>query len=252
MKWLKHIVDSGDDPDIDDSITIFGSDGYYVFFRTLEVMGREFDIENPGVNTFSTEFLRKKYRVSWGKVVKILSFYQEKGRIFHEFFNDNRLPSIRLNCPKLQELSDEYTQKAIKKMSGQTPDQCRDKVSIEEEREEDKRKTLCVYTEDFDAFWKAYPKRSGSKAAAFTNWKKLNGQRPELAVILTAITNQIKWRENANGEFRPEWKDPERWIKNRMWEAETVTGMRGQRPRPTRLPTEQEELEELEMLRPRN
>lgn len=108
-----------------------------------------------------------------------------------------------------------------------------------------KNKILCAYTEDFEAFWKAYPKRSGSKKAAFDQWKKLNGGRPPIETILKSIQDQADWRKNANGEFRPEWKDPERWIKNRMWEAETVTGMRGQRPRPTRLPTEQEELEEL-------
>ena len=140
MKWFKHIVDSGDDPDVDDAITIFGTDGYYVFFRTLEVMSREFNVNNPGKNTFSVEFLRKKYRVSWGKVVKILSFYQEKERIFYKLFQDNHLPSIGLNCPKLQEISDEYTQKNIKKTSGQTPDTCRDKVTIEEEREEERDK----------------------------------------------------------------------------------------------------------------
>jgi len=140
LKWFKHIVDSGDDPDVDDAITIFGTDGYYVFFRTLEVMSREFNVNNPGKNTFSVEFLRKKYRVSWGKVVKILSFYQEKERIFYKLFQDNHLPSIGLNCPKLQEISDEYTQKNIKKTSGQTPDTCRDKVTIEEEREEERDK----------------------------------------------------------------------------------------------------------------
>jgi hypothetical protein len=138
MKWIKHVVDSADDPDIDDSITLFGSDGYYVFFRTLEVMGREFDINSPGENTFSVEFLRKKYRVSWQKVVKVLSFFQERERIFLKFLDKNRLPLIWLHCPKLQELTDEYTQKSLKKMSGQNHDMCRDKVPIEADKEVDK------------------------------------------------------------------------------------------------------------------
>ena len=75
MKWFKHISDSGDDPDIDDAITLFGPDAYYVFFRTLEVMSREFDINTPGVSEFSVEFLRKKYRTSWRKTVKVLQFF---------------------------------------------------------------------------------------------------------------------------------------------------------------------------------
>jgi phage replication O-like protein O len=78
-----------------------------------------------------------------------------------------------------------------------------------------------IYSEAFLKFWAAYPKKTGSKKAAFDNWNKLNGQRPEIGIILNAISNQTEWRKNANGEFRPEWKDPERWLKGRMWEAET-------------------------------
>lgn len=89
-------------------------------------------------------------------------------------------------------------------------------------RKERKGKNI-LYPETFLSFWKAYPKKSGSKSKAFTNWQKLNGQLPSIEIILDAVQRQIVWRENANGEFRPEWKDPERWIKDKMWEAETVT-----------------------------
>jgi hypothetical protein len=86
----------------------------------------------------------------------------------------------------------------------------------EDKIREDKEK----YSKEFLFFWKAYPKKSGSKKAAYENWKKLNGDKPAIDVILSAIKAQIEWRDNANGKFRPEWKDPERWIKGRMWEAE--------------------------------
>jgi len=76
------------------------------------------------------------------------------------------------------------------------------------------------YSKDFLLFWQNYPKKSGSKKAAFDQWKKLNGVKPPVETILEAIRKQIEWRKNAGDEFRPEWKDPERWIKNHMWEAE--------------------------------
>ena len=80
-------------------------------------------------------------------------------------------------------------------------------------------------TDDFDSFWTAYPKKSGSKKSARENWRKLNGERPPLETILEAIQKQLAWRQRAGpGEFRPEWKDPERWIKGRMWEAEVFAG----------------------------
>lgn len=85
---------------------------------------------------------------------------------------------------------------------------------------ETKTKTLGVYSNDFLSFWEKYPKKSGSKKTAFDNWQKLSGGRPTIEIILEAIRKQIEWRKNAGGKFRPEWKDPERWIKGKMWEVE--------------------------------
>jgi len=80
------------------------------------------------------------------------------------------------------------------------------------------------YSIDFETFWKSYPKKAGSKKEAFNQWNKLNGTRPHIETIIVAIQKQMEWRKNASaGEFRPEWKDAERWIKHRMWEAELTT-----------------------------
>lgn len=98
-------------------------------------------------------------------------------------------------------------------------------IDKEEDKEEDKdniQKKELPYSDEFETFWKAYPKRSGSKKAAFNEWRKLNSQRPDLKIILDAIADQVNWRRNARGEFRPEWKDAERWLKGRMWEAEST------------------------------
>lgn len=129
MKWYKHLVDSGDDPDIDSAVILFGPDGYYVFFRTLEIMAREFDVENPGKNVFLWEFLRKKYRISARKLRKILSFFHQKNRILFRVFNDGRNEMVELNCPKLKSLCDEYTQKKLSALSGQNRDSNRDSES---------------------------------------------------------------------------------------------------------------------------
>jgi len=96
--------------------------------------------------------------------------------------------------------------------------------SQEKEKEKEKEKENKTALSEFEIFWKAYPKKTGSKKAAFDNWKKLNGDKPNIETILTAIKTQRLWRENAAGEFRPEWKDPERWIKGRMWEVEISEG----------------------------
>jgi hypothetical protein len=115
LKWFKHISVSGDDPDIHDAVEIFGGDGYYVFFRVLEIMSTEFDIENPGKNAFSVSFLRKKFQLSGRKLVKILQFFNKRGRVLCEFYNDGSMDMIKLNSPKLKDLSDNYTEQIIRK-----------------------------------------------------------------------------------------------------------------------------------------
>ena len=141
MKWLKHLVDSGDDPDIGEAMARFGPYGYYVFFRTLEIMAREFDVQNPGINTFAVAYLRSKYTKKWRCTRDALEFFSSKGRIIIEFGVEGGLEMITLNCPKLKELCDEYTQKLIKGLSGQTPDSHRDNIGIHSvsEEEEDPR-----------------------------------------------------------------------------------------------------------------
>ncbi len=74
------------------------------------------------------------------------------------------------------------------------------------------------YSSNFLSFWSEYPKKVG-KPNAFKQWKKL---KPDLNIILKAITIQKQIKENLNneGKFCPEWPDPERWIKNKRWEDE--------------------------------
>lgn len=118
MKWYKHLVESGDDPDVDGAVILFGADGYYVFFRTLEVMAREFDYENPGSNTFLWEFYRKKFRISARKLRKILDFFNEKQRIYCRIYTQGKVKMVELKCPKLKALCDEHTRKVLSKKSG--------------------------------------------------------------------------------------------------------------------------------------
>jgi phage replication O-like protein O len=75
-----------------------------------------------------------------------------------------------------------------------------------------------IYNADFLSFWELYPSKV-EKKYAFKCWKKLNGTRPDIKIILAAIDKQIEWRENAqDGEFRPEWKHPSTWLNKGCWD----------------------------------
>lgn len=77
------------------------------------------------------------------------------------------------------------------------------------------------YTAAFEAFWKAYP-GGGSKVEAFKEWKAAGLERDEAlrAIAFQALQAQIDHRAKfaAIGEFHPQWKDAERWIKHACWE----------------------------------
>ena len=134
MKWFKHIADSLDDPDIHDAIERFGSDGYLVFFGTLEVMAKEFDAESPGSCRISVKHLRKKLQISRRKLTEILRFFEEKRRIF-SVFDDTH---IELSCPKLKGLSDTYTSKTFKQCSNNVrPIEVEEELEVEKEEIEE-------------------------------------------------------------------------------------------------------------------
>ena len=94
MKWFKHLTGSLNNSDIFEAIERFGSDGYLVFFGTLELMADEFDPKNPGISRISTKKLTKNLQLSRQKTVKILKYFHEKRRIFIE----EQGPYLLLNC----------------------------------------------------------------------------------------------------------------------------------------------------------
>lgn len=223
MKWYKHVSTSLDDPFICELLDEFGADAYMVFFGVLEIYAREYSPESCWKLDEKVSYFRRKLRTSASKFQKILSKIYKWEVSFH----DDR---VSIYIPKFSDLLDNYTRNTNPKTCNTLASDSQETfqpIKNKEERIKKKEKDNTIpdksgssYSDDFEIFWKSYPKRSGSKKAAYENWRKLNGDKPALDLILSAITAQIEWRDNANGKFRPEWKDPERWIKERMWEAE--------------------------------
>ena len=75
------------------------------------------------------------------------------------------------------------------------------------------------YSDDFETFWKAYPKNgTESKADAWVEWKAIKVPRPSLDVILQALKSQQQTRQwiEDNGKYIPH---PKKWVKGRLWES---------------------------------
>ena len=98
------------------------------------------------------------------------------------------------------------------------PGQVQDKSGLAPGKEKRRERKRREYSDEFLSFWKVYPKKGCNKVKAWMEWEKV--ERPALQIILDAIVKQDKWRRTANGDFRPEWKDAERWIKYECWNDE--------------------------------
>lgn len=94
------------------------------------------------------------------------------------------------------------------------------KSEVRNQKSDKEKETASPY--GFAEFWIAYPKH-GSRKQAEQVWGKLKPSIELLEKILAAVAAQKAWRENAGGEFRPEWQDAHRWLKNRRWEDEVAS-----------------------------
>jgi len=112
VKWFKHLVGSGHDPDIGLLETELGFKGYYLFFRTLEIMSREFDVENPGKNEFTFQWFLSQFsrRIDKKTLLKFLEITKKTKRIYYK--TNGR--TLYLNCPKLKKLCDKYTEDTLR------------------------------------------------------------------------------------------------------------------------------------------
>jgi len=102
MKWYKHVSTSLDDPFICDLIYQFGSDGYMVFFGTLEIYSKEFSPEIGWKFDGNLRYFRQKFQLSNSKIKNILSK-------IHKWEVKIDGDSISIFIPKFKELLDNYT-----------------------------------------------------------------------------------------------------------------------------------------------
>src|SRR3990172_8163279 len=73
-----------------------------------------------------------------------------------------------------------------------------------------------TYTSDFISFWDCYPKKV-AKDAAWKSWQKRNGERPDIAVLISAVENKKKseqWAKDGR-QFIPH---PASWLNQGRWD----------------------------------
>lgn len=229
MKWFKHISDSLDDPFIQDLMDEFGSDGYLVFFGTLEILSREFSTENPGKVTVSHRYFRRKLRLSWHKCSTILKFCEEEGRFFVK--DDGR--KVEINCPKLKDMCDDWTNRLLRSKSEASPKKHRLEEEVEEDNNKDVQSDVFYLTkkgrklknkrlESFERFWNVFNYKKGKPSAADA-WYDIQSLTDSIVQkILAAAAVEAKNRPEMVRKDRTP-KMAQGWISDRRWEDEEST-----------------------------
>ncbi|MDY6910770.1 MAG: hypothetical protein SVM79_00185 [Chloroflexota bacterium] len=199
MKWFKHLTTSLDDPFVFDLIDKFGGDGYLVYFGTVEIMAREFDINLPGICHISANFLRKKLQLSGKKVTKILHFCEEKGKIFVKIKGDE----LELNCPKLKEMADEWTQRKLGSRSGDTPKILNHDTDTDTDTDTDITTTTTTEESETDSNEKPVASSSVPVKQIISSWNTYLENNTSTMTQLAAINPKTK-RYN---HVRARWKE---------------------------------------------
>lgn len=90
-------------------------------------------------------------------------------------------------------------------------------ANTDKKDKKDKKGKEKTYTADFLDFWEAYPNKVG-KTACWRKWKTLNGNRPNIETILSAIKNQRESQKWKSGYI----PNPLTWLNQGRWEDETM------------------------------
>ena len=169
----------------------------------------------PGEFIFGRKSASEELGISEQSIRTIVDFLKESGNLTSKTTNKFSVISIN-NWDTYQSQEDVTNQQINKPLTSNQP-----ATNHKQEHKNVNNEKKKEYTPEFLSFWNLYPNRNG-KADAYKCWNKLNGTRPPIEVILSAIQNQIDWRENAGkDEFRPAWKNPSTWLNKGCWEDET-------------------------------
>ena len=107
--WFKHKMDAGDDPFIIALMKQYGFKGYWVFFRTLELMRQNFNVKKVGTLHEDDLYFARKLQVQTKTVKNIYNFIHERKKFLVEY-GDGK---IFVHCPNFKEYMDKYARRLL-------------------------------------------------------------------------------------------------------------------------------------------
>ncbi|MDR1089678.1 MAG: DUF4373 domain-containing protein [Prevotella sp.] len=218
-----------------------GMEGYGVYFAILERLGES----SQYIHVIDYNIISYDLRVSNSLVKSIIEDFglfefTEDGKHFYSVRFSERMKPL----DNMREQRSQAGKKSAEKRKNNrvfndrstTVQRPLPKNPTEERRgdkiREDKNKPPIIPPGDvdsfkhaFEEFRKAYPGVKRGLDTEYDNFrKKHKDYRGVVNLLLTAITNQIKWHDEKKnrGEFVPEYANLSTWINQRRWETELV------------------------------
>jgi hypothetical protein len=216
--YFSHDADASSDEKVVYLESLFGHTGYAVYFKMLECMTRSdgFMLEWDDIKK---SIYAAKFGISVTEIDQIIeeccreeikAFEIDNGYIYSPGLIKRMQPLIE----KRQNNREKYQQKKQHdKDENISEAEITQNVTKKPQRKGKERKE---YTEEFERFWSAYPKKVG-KGGAYKAWQKIKSTRPtieDIERILEQQRNSVEWTKEG-GRYIP---NPQTWLNQARWE----------------------------------
>lgn len=221
MDYFPHDVDASNDEKIDALRMLHGNDGYTFFFILLERIYRTAEFELDISDAETIQILARKVEVTVEKFSDMLQTALKRGCFCNESYEKRHVltsPGIKKRASgvvqKRQKMAIAY-QNRVSEAETPPETQVSDEFPLREKKRKGNKSKLLItpYPAAFDRFWDGYAKKTGSKSATLKEWGKLTKEDQQAA--FDKIEAYKAYQPDA--QYR---KDPERYLKHRVWESE--------------------------------
>lgn len=216
--YFTHTADLRNDRRVKAIRAHFGAAGYGLLIMFLEALT---DADHTQLDTegFEMELLAGDFGVSVTEIHSLLQLAEKIG-----FFARNEQGF--LICPDLNKALEPVFEKRNRSRTVAQTAKERQSVAdmqvsvteipqskVKKSKVKDTNVSISPNTAEFDRFWNHYGKKTGSKPAALKEWNKLNPEEQQAAH--EAVDRYKAYQSDP--QYR---KDPERFLKHRLWESE--------------------------------
>jgi len=210
MKWFKHYSDASQDEKLVALEAEFGLEGYARYWKILEIIASQMGADNGKCSvTYPTKLWCRYLTVR----TKILDRYLLHSENLSLMFSVTENDLLTISVPKLLEIRDNHS----RNLQAKKP-QLASKIKSKSKSKIKNKKNL--YSEEFESFWLAYPKKTG-KGQAWVAWQNQEANRPENGDILKAVEEQKlsdQWLRDG-GQYIPL---PSTWLNQGRWDDRPV------------------------------